>query len=110
MDFDSGTLHAIPQLAHLRWHGARRNSLLQTTIRMCQTQQIIKMYSYPISGSGALSLLLSQALRLVKDIRIVPIDKNAIHMDSDRLRSLVEFYIKDTVQWLVNCCPVGQTG
>ena len=55
------------------------------------SEQILKVYADAVPGAGPLALLLGQALRLVNDIRVIPVDENAIHIDAGHFSELAGF-------------------
>ena len=61
-------LKSIPQLVHFRRDGTRSVCLLQLSICLGQSKQILKVNTYSITCSRISVQLLGESLRLVKHI------------------------------------------
>lgn len=79
VNLDPMAFHAIPQLAHFGRQGARGHGFLNGPVGMRQPEQILEMSTDAISGVWPLFLFFSQTLRLVEDVRVIPIDQNFFH-------------------------------
>lgn len=77
--FYARILHAVPELLHLRRNGTGRNCLFQRSIRVCQTKQIVKVDAQQIPRAWSTLLLFGNALRLMIDVGIVPVDEYSSH-------------------------------
>lgn len=105
--FHTATFKPIPQLAHLGWHGASGNGVLNLPFGTGQTQQRVEIDAHEIAGARTLLKFFSKALRLNEDIGVVPVDENAIHeIESSRYYGCD----KGKVFWPTHSLPAAGRG
>ena len=71
---------AIPQLSHFGRHRACCNSVFYRAVSMRQLEYIIEVDSNSIACIWTFGLLLGKPLRLMENIGVVPVYKNAVHV------------------------------
>ena len=71
---------AIPQLSHFGRHRACCNSVFYRAVSMRQLEYIIEVDSNSITCIWTFGLLLGKPLRLMENIGVVPVYKNAVHV------------------------------
>ena len=75
VDLHAAVLHAVPELPQLRRNGTGGDRLGKRAVGMRQPQQVVKVNANQIAGAGGAVYLLGDALRLVEDVGVVPVDE-----------------------------------